>query len=96
MEAMTMECGAVQLVTRRFCIALAGFRTALILAALVASGGALQAQEDTYAQRQACRPDVFRLCSVYIPRRGPITDCLQRNFDRLSQDCRAVFEGRLR
>jgi hypothetical protein len=66
------------------------------MALLLASGGALQAQDDTYAQRQACKPDVFRLCSVFIPRRGPITQCLERNFQRLSEPCRAVFEGRLR
>ena len=66
---------------------------------LVASCGTLYAAQDiqeTYAQRQACKPDVFRLCSAFIPRREQITMCLERNFPRLSEPCRAVFEGRLR
>jgi len=68
----------------------------MIVALLLASGGLLHAEQESYAQRQACKPDVFRLCSAFIPRRDPITQCLERNFDRLSEPCRAVFEDRLR
>jgi len=74
-------------------------RTVMTVGLLLASCGALYAAQDiqeTYAQRQACKPDVWRLCSAFIPRRAPITDCLERNFSRLSEPCRAVFEGRLR
>ena len=72
-------------------------RVVAIVAALLVSAAIVRAQEDgTPAQRKACRPDVFRLCGVYVPRPGPITRCLERNIDRLSEPCRAVFEGRLR
>jgi hypothetical protein len=76
-----------------------GLRTVMTVGLLLAGCGALHAATDiqeTYAQRQACKPDVFRLCSAFIPRRAPITDCLERNMSRLSEPCRAVFEGRLR
>lgn len=50
----------------------------------------------TDVQKRACRPDVFRLCSWYIPNRDAITACLHNNMDRLNGDCRAVMEGRLK
>jgi hypothetical protein len=73
---------------------------ALFAIAAVAVGSASYAQprgnESTAAQRQACTPDVYRLCKWYIPSHEWITYCLQKNIDRLSPDCRAVMEGRLR
>jgi len=54
------------------------------------------AEESTAVQRQACKPDVYRLCKWYIPSHAGITYCLHQNIDRLSADCRAVIEGRLR
>jgi hypothetical protein len=61
------------------------------------TSGSLRAAEDgTPAQRRACRPDVFKLCSEWIPKHDAITYCLQKNIDRLSRDCRAVMEGKLR
>jgi hypothetical protein len=86
----------VQLATKRVAAISIGLRTAMTLALLLAACGVLHAEQESYAQRQACKPDVFRLCSAFIPRRGPITECLERNFNRLSEPCRAVFEGRLR
>jgi hypothetical protein len=86
----------VQLATKRMLAISIGLRTAMTVALLVASYSALHAEQESYAQRQACKPDVFRLCSAFIPRRGPITECLERNFNRLSEPCQAVFEGRLR
>lgn len=50
----------------------------------------------TEVQKRACQPDVFRLCSWYIPNRDAITTCLHSNVDKLNADCRAVMEGRLR
>ena len=85
----------MQLATKRVPAISSGLRTAVTVALLLASSGVLHAQE-SYAQRQACKPDVFRLCSAFIPRRGPITNCLERNYNRLSEPCRAVFDGRLR
>ena len=86
----------MHLATKRILAISIGLRTAMTVALLVASYGVLHAEQESYAQRQACKPDVFRLCSAFIPRRGPITECLERNFNRLSEPCRAVFEGRLR
>lgn len=71
-------------------------RTAAILSILLASLGSPQAQEGTAAQRHACRPDAFRLCGEFIPDRTAITKCLQKNKARLSPDCRAVFNGKLK
>jgi hypothetical protein len=61
---------------------------------VVAICGPLHAEEGTFSQRRACEPDVFRLCSEFIPDRGAITNCLQRNKPRLNPDCHAVFDGR--
>jgi len=41
--------------------------------------------------QSACTPDVFRLCSQFIPNRGPIVTCLIRSRALLSPACRAVF-----
>ena len=41
--------------------------------------------------RNACIPDVFRLCSQFIPNATQITICLQQNGRDLSPGCRAVF-----
>ncbi|HEY2758534.1 MAG TPA: hypothetical protein VGJ01_22705 [Pseudolabrys sp.] len=72
-------------------------RIALIALALLVTTGSLRAAEDgTPAQRRACRPDVFKLCSEWIPKHDAITYCLQKNIERLSPACRAVMEGKLR
>jgi hypothetical protein len=48
------------------------------------------------AQRQACTPDVFRLCGQFIPDVPNIVACLKAQKPNLSPECRATFEGRLR
>jgi hypothetical protein len=53
--------------------------------------GQVRAQDGTPAQRNACKPDVFRLCAEFIPDRDAITACLERNVPKLNPDCRAVF-----
>jgi hypothetical protein len=40
------------------------------------------------AARQACTPDVFRLCSNYIPNVGRITACMKAKYPQLSAPCR--------
>ena len=50
----------------------------------------------TEAQKRACQPEVFRLCSYYIPNRQAITVCLHNNINKLNADCRAVMDGRVR
>lgn len=39
----------------------------------------------------ACTPDVYRLCSSYIPDEDAITTCLEQHKPQLSPACRAVF-----
>ena len=41
--------------------------------------------------RRACTPDVFRLCSEFIPDATQITTCLQQKVRILSPECRRVF-----
>ncbi len=63
---------------------------------LFVASGPSNAQDGTAAQRRACKPDVFRLCSKFIPNRKAITQCLEANRSGLSPDCRAVFNGTLK
>ena len=66
--------------------------TKLVGAALIAltlDGAALA--QGSMAQQYACRPDVFRLCSNFIPDVGEIVACLRGNEARLSDACRQVM-----
>jgi hypothetical protein len=47
--------------------------------------------QGTQRQRDACTPDVFRLCGAYIPDVDRITACLKGNGSRLSKACYDVF-----
>jgi hypothetical protein len=47
--------------------------------------------QGTQRQRDACTPDVFRLCGAYIPDADRITACLRGNGSRLSKACYDVF-----
>ena len=47
--------------------------------------------QGTDQQREACTPDVFRLCKSYIPDADRITTCLRDNSAQLSRACYAVF-----
>jgi hypothetical protein len=64
--------------------------TGIALTAMLMAGGAALAQ-GTEAQQDACRPDVFRLCSSYIPDVGEIVACLRSNESNLSTPCRDVM-----
>jgi len=44
------------------------------------------------AQRAACTPDAFRLCSSEIPNIDGITACMRKNKSSLSLACKAVFD----
>jgi hypothetical protein len=50
-----------------------------------------QAFEVTEAQREACTPDAFRLCSAEIPDADRVAACMDVNVRNLSPACRAVF-----
>jgi hypothetical protein len=43
-------------------------------------------------QKEACTPDVYRLCAREIPNVQAITACLRRQKANLGDACRAVFE----
>jgi hypothetical protein len=64
----------------------------ITLTAMLMAGGAALAQ-GTEGQQDACRPDVFRLCSSYIPDVGEIVACLRSNETHLSTPCRDVMFG---
>jgi hypothetical protein len=49
------------------------------------------AAQGTDYQRQACTPDVFRLCGAYIPDADRITACLRASGPQLSRPCYEVF-----
>lgn len=68
------------------------YAIALALVSTVALGSAAQAAETTAAQRAACTPDVWRLCSSDIPDVGAIKACLRRQKAQLSSGCRTVIE----
>lgn len=47
--------------------------------------------QGTAEQRQACTPDVFRLCSAFIPSVDDITACLRERNSDLSDACRQAI-----
>lgn len=47
--------------------------------------------EVTEAQKEACTPDAFRLCSAAIPDANQVAACMAANVGNLSPACRAVF-----
>jgi hypothetical protein len=63
---------------------------AIAVALFLCAETAATAQE-TEQRRQACTPDVFRLCGAYIPDRDRIVACLRGNGPRLSKPCYDVF-----
>jgi hypothetical protein len=54
---------------------------------------ALSFLQGTPEQRLACRPDVLRLCSAFIPNAYEITTCLRERSSELSDACRAAIEA---
>jgi hypothetical protein len=78
-------------------IGMACLRIAAALCVLAAySNPCLAQQQGTQAERQACTPDVFRLCSDFIPDADKITACLKKSRNQLSPDCKLVFSGKLK
>jgi hypothetical protein len=49
------------------------------------------AQGGTDAQREACTPDAFRLCTMAMPDEGRVENCLRAAGARLSRACYDVF-----
>ena len=46
---------------------------------------------ETEQDREACTPEVHRLCGQYIPDREAIIQCLKRNMRNLVPACRKVM-----
>ncbi|MDP4021322.1 hypothetical protein Q8W71_01695 [Methylobacterium sp. NEAU 140] len=65
-------------------------KTAALLALALLATPALA---ETSTQREACTPDVWRLCASDIPNVGAITQCLRRERARLSDACRTAMGG---
>jgi len=59
----------------------------LMLAPLAASAQ----DQGTSDERQACEPDVNRLCSQFIPDRDKIILCLNQKVRELNPSCRSVI-----
>jgi hypothetical protein len=74
------------------------FRSILRAAIPLAAGLALSSYATasfalgTAAQRVACTPDVFRLCSSEIPNVDNIIACMMAKKASLSQACRAAID----
>jgi hypothetical protein len=66
------------------------FAAVLFVGALTAwplSAARAESQED----REACTPEVHRLCGQYIPDREAIVQCLKHNMRNLVPACRKVM-----
>lgn len=48
--------------------------------------------QGTSEQRSACTPDVFRLCSTFIPNADEITTCLRKRNAELSDACKTAIQ----
>jgi hypothetical protein len=64
-----------------------------ILICLLAFGpvAAIAQDQGTSDERQACEPDVNRLCSEFIPDRSKIIVCLNQKVRQLNPSCRSVI-----
>jgi hypothetical protein len=69
-------------------LGLLSIATLLIHASAQPAAAAYRGSEEN---RNACTPDVFRLCSKLIADATQITICLQQRARFLTPECRAVF-----
>lgn len=66
-------------------------RTYAALAGIFALTQSPALAQGTDQEREACTPDVFRLCGAYIPDADQIVACLRANPNQLSHACYAVM-----
>ena len=66
-------------------------RFALVISLGLAAASNAKAAEATYAQRMACTPDAFRLCSSEMPNADAVKACMFAHKADLSPGCRAMF-----
>jgi hypothetical protein len=67
--------------------------TATLLWAVTAGLPAAAQEQGTEQARRVCTPDVFRLCTAFIPDPSRVTVCLQQNISNLTPACRLVMNG---
>lgn len=60
-------------------------------ATLLLCGQASAANRGSPEDQLACTPDVYRLCSSYVPDEDAIVACLNRNVRALSPACQKVM-----
>jgi hypothetical protein len=65
--------------------------TSAVVSVIVLIAGPAIAQRGTDAQREACTPDAFRLCSSAMPDASRVESCLRAAGPRLSSACYQVF-----
>lgn len=70
-------------------------RLAIVVVLGVTAAFTAKAEEATYAQRVACTPDAFRLCSSAFPDADAVKSCMIVNKSKLSAACRATFPKEL-
>jgi len=66
-------------------------RLMLTWALMLAPVAAFAQDQGTSDERQACEPDVNRLCSEFIPDRSRIIVCLNQKVRQLNPSCRNVI-----
>jgi hypothetical protein len=69
-------------------VAVAGLAAAALMFGAVTN---VRAQGGTEAQREACTPDAFRLCTMAMPDAKRVENCLRAARPRLSAACYDVF-----
>ena len=66
------------------------FCSLVLLATTAASTAALT--EGTYEQRRDCRSDAMKFCGKFVPDVKRITECMEKNVNKLSPECRKQFK----
>jgi hypothetical protein len=64
---------------------------ALVAFLIVATSSPASAQSHSSEDEAACTPDVFKLCSEFIPNEKSIVACLEQKKRMLSPACFKVF-----
>ena len=69
-----------------------GVATVVILATVLGSGIAMA---QTAAERAACQADFEKLCAGVEPGGGRVVECLAKQLDKLTPQCKAVVEAHM-